>query len=183
MTNEQKTHESRTDRKLSEIQDFIHYSFEVPVIGKVVVSAKEVNQHLQELKQALDKDLVEAKKIKEARNQIIDEAREEAEYILQTARAQVENQDLIKQANEYAREIGIDAQKRADEIIHRAEKHGEELIIGIYEYVQGLCGDVEGMFVNVEQQVKMVRDKLTENREQMRDVVQEKMETLEKAGS
>ena len=49
MNNDQKTYESRTDRKLSEIQAFIDYSFEIPWWGKVV-SVKELSEHLVELK-------------------------------------------------------------------------------------------------------------------------------------
>lgn len=131
MSNQSQQNETKAVRKINEINTWMEYHFEIPGVG-TFLKPKVMKQHLNELAQIMEQDFEESNKIKELRAEILQQARHEADEIIRSAKEQIEKQDLIEQARNYAKQIADAAYKEANEIIEEAKQARHQMLIETY---------------------------------------------------
>lgn len=164
---------TKTEQKILEIEAHLETEARMSFFGSVI-NKKQIEEHLEDLKEAIAEDLSELNEIKEMRERIILEAQEEADRARQLARAEIEQQDIVLQAREMAREIIQTAQERAETVLSEAKELRNQLIVNSHKYVDTL-------FDSFEKELIETQEKIADNREQLRTSLEKKMELMKEA--
>lgn len=127
----------------------------LPLTGKILLDREEVLSLLDALQSAIPAELDQAARISQQREQILREAREEAEAVVREARsfaaqltdetaiareAQARADEVIDQSKRVAREIRTGARAYADEVLARLEESFERELEVIRSHRQELNG-------------------------------------------
>ncbi len=146
---------------INELEDLIDKGVPVPFTGRCLLDKDELLELIQEIKLKLPTDLEQAKWIKAERENIINDAKKEAEEIIKTA-----NDKLIALIDE--NEITKQAAEKANSIVERANADAKTTKNESYQYADRLLENVETVahraIYELEQCVKLVQ----ENRDQLK---------------
>ena len=146
---------------INELEDLIDKGVPVPFTGRCLLDKDELLELIQEIKLKLPTDLEQAKWIKAERENIINDAKKEAEEIIKTA-----NDKLIALIDE--NEITKQAAEKANSIVERANADAKTTKDASYQYADKLLENVETVahraIYELEQCVKLVQ----ENRDQLK---------------
>lgn len=118
---------------VDELDDIIEEAWTLPLSGgKSVLDADKVKRILEDIRLSFPKEIRQAKAIAADRNNIIDDAKKEAERIIRSAeekaKAIVNKDEIVKEANAKANSMVIDAQKKSKEIIKAANEYVDDLM-------------------------------------------------------
>ena len=118
---------------VDELDDMIEEAWTLPLSGgKSVLDADKVKRILEDIRLSFPKEIRQAKAIAADRNNIIDDAKNEAERIIRSAeekaKAIVNKDEIVKEANAKANSMVIDAQKKSKEIIKAANEYVDDLM-------------------------------------------------------
>lgn len=118
---------------VDELDDMIEEAWTLPLSGgKSVLDADKVKRILEDIRLSFPKEIRQAKAIAADRNNIIDDAKKEAERIIRSAeekaKAIVNKDEIVKEANAKANSMVIDAQKKSKEIIKAANEYVDDLM-------------------------------------------------------
>ncbi len=141
-------------RYVDDLEDIIETSSSIPLTGKIMVEKDEIMDLLESLRRDLPLELTEATQIRKDKDLIIKDAHKEGDQIIQAAKSQAErliNEDeLVRQANQRAQELMDNANAESTQIRQGARDYADELL----EKTQVQLSDV----------IKM----LNENRQELR---------------
>lgn len=108
------------------LEDLVIQSRRLPVGGNLVVDRKRLLDLIDQMRLAIPSDLREAARILEAREQIIEEARESAARIIDEARRERERilaeSDIVREAQARSQQMLLEAEQRARETIAEADR-------------------------------------------------------------
>ncbi|MCX7845818.1 MAG: ATPase [Dictyoglomaceae bacterium] len=121
---------------IEEIREIIKKSFIIPIFEKVIIDYNRIILLIEELDKTLPLELSEAKRIIRMKDEIIKEAQEEAQSVINIAK---EKADTLLRENS----ILIKAQKEAESIIEDAKKEADEIKREAEDYVLLLLNKVE----------------------------------------
>lgn len=162
---------TRSEQKIIEIESYLETEkIHLPPLG-AFVKKKKMDEFLNELKAEVFEDLSELNDIKQMKERIILEAQEEADRIRQELRMEIERQDIAIQAREISRDMIQKAQTKAESILVEAKELRNQLIVNSHKYVDNLMADFEKDLVETQ-------EKMTQNREQLRSSLDNKMEMM-----
>lgn len=146
---------------INELEDIIDKGVAVPFSGRCLLDKEELLEILQEIRLKLPTDLEQAKWIKAERQNIINDAKKEAEEIIKNA-----NEQLVAMIHE--NEITKKATAAAAEIMNNANAEANAAKDSSYQYADYLLENVENVVVrtirDLEQCINIVKD----NRNQLR---------------
>lgn len=123
---------STVDELIDELYEMVDRAWSLPLSGgRAVLDGEEVKQILDEIREALPQESRQARAIVADRNQIIADARKEAEDIVrraeERAKTMIHHDEIVKQA-----------QAQANEIITQANAKSRERLRVTNEYVDNL---------------------------------------------
>ncbi len=139
---------------LDYLREEIEAAGKVPFSSNCMIDREKVLNLVDDIRSTLPHELVEAEEIRDQRNQILEEAEQEAERIRNDAS---QHADQLVEENEITQE----AYERARQIIDQAQHAAEETRRSANEYVEDILADMETYITH---QLNIVRT----NREQMR---------------
>lgn len=123
---------------LKTLKDVLENSPVVPVWDKVILDKEKIYELIEKLEKSIPNEFLEAKRIVENREKILNRAYLEAEEIIRQAK---EEADILISKNN----ITLEARKRAEEIIKEAKRESEELKKEIDIYISNLLNKVEDL--------------------------------------
>lgn len=139
---------------VDELEELVETASQVPLTGKVMVDREEVLEILNDLRSEVPAEVAEAAKITKNKDSILNDAKVEAERMLELAKSKAEeyiNED----------ELVIKANERADEVLKNASEESVQIREGARDYADSL---LENTQVNLSEIIKM----LNENRQELR---------------
>jgi len=118
---------------IEEMYDVLEKGWKMPLSnGKVFVDGEEVKQILDEIKEEIPSEIRKAKAIVADRAQIIEDANREAETIIRVAQekaaALVDEQEVVRQAQQKANELLVQAQQKFKEMRKASNDYVEDLM-------------------------------------------------------
>ena len=140
-------------KKLDEIVAAVSGARSMPMSASCVVNRAELLSMLEEVRQALPGSLAQAQELIGDRDQVVEEARREAERIIQSAHA--ERGKLISET-----EIARRSQAEADRILAEARKEAEEIRAEADDYVDSKLANFEVVLTKTLGSVGRGREKL-----------------------
>lgn len=139
---------------LDEAEDVIEAGTSLPFTNKVMIDKEEILDIIKEIRIKLPDEIKQAGWIKSERQRILAEAQQDADNLINEAEGRlaemVDEEEVIKKANE-----------RAGEIISRAQVNAKEIRIGAMEYADSLLLDTQ-------ESLKEVIIMINENRKELR---------------
>lgn len=121
---------------LDEMEEYVQNSKKVPITGKILISENLLLDFLDRIRNMLPEEIHRAKLLSKEREQIIQEARVEADRILNSVKEQI---DRLACESEVAKQ----AQNMADEIIANAKRVAKEIKNGATEYADEVLRQLE----------------------------------------
>ncbi|MFF0741936.1 cell division initiation protein [Streptomyces sp. NPDC004111] len=140
-------------KKLDEIVEAIGSARSMPMSASCVVNRADLLDMLQELREALPGSLAQAQELIGGREQMVEQAREEAARIIESAQAQ--RGDLISDT-----EVARRSQAEADRILAEARQEAEEVRAEADEYVDSKLANFEVVLTKTIGSVGRGREKL-----------------------
>ncbi|MDI6895135.1 MAG: ATPase [Bacillota bacterium] len=104
----------------------------VPLGKRALVDQEQVFALLDELRASLPREISEARALLRQRDQILDQARLEAEQLLEAAReearAQAREHEIVKLASEKGKQVIAEAERAAREIMDESHRYAGEVL-------------------------------------------------------
>ncbi|MEV3994618.1 cell division initiation protein [Streptomyces halstedii] len=140
-------------KKLDEIVETVGNARSMPMSASCVVNRAELLALLEEVRDALPNSLAHAQEVLGGREQVVEEARQEAGRIIESARA--ERESLIA-----GTEVARRSQAEADRILSEARREAEEVRGEADEYVDSKLANFEVVLTKTIGSVDRGREKL-----------------------
>ncbi|MFG3494627.1 ATP synthase F0 subunit B [Streptomyces sp. NPDC047928] len=140
-------------KKLDEIVAVVENARSMPMSASCVVNRAELLSLLEEVRQALPDSLAEAQELIGGRRQLVEQARHEAERIIEAAHA--ERGSLISDT-----QVARQSQEEADRILAVARQEAEEIRAEADEYVDSKLANFEVVLTKTIGSVDRGREKL-----------------------
>ncbi|MFE9648826.1 ATP synthase F0 subunit B [Streptomyces sp. NPDC006365] len=140
-------------KKLDEIVSAVGSARSMPMSASCVVNRAELLSLLEEVRQALPGSLAQAQELIGGREQLVEQAREEAQRIIESAHA--ERGSLIS-----GTEVARRSQDEADRILAEARKEAEEIRAEADDYVDSKLANFEVVLTKTLGSVGRGREKL-----------------------
>ncbi|WP_406173821.1 cell division initiation protein [Streptomyces sp. NBC_00996] len=140
-------------KKLDEIVSTVGSARSMPMSASCVVNRAELLSMLEEVRQALPGSLAQAEELIGGREEMVEQARQEAERIIQSAHA--ERGSLISDT-----EVARRSQNEADRILDDARKEAEEIRAEADDYVDSKLANFEVVLTKTLGSVGRGREKL-----------------------
>ena len=142
------------EKLIAGIEEELEAAWQLPMSGgKVLVDTKNIMKMINNVKENLPMEIVQAKKIVQDRSEIIDRARVEAEAIMKTSEEKV--RQLINQ-----NEIVKASQAKAETIINEATEQAKSLKKSSDEYAVNIMKDLDEAVANSLSEIRKVRNML-----------------------
>jgi cell division septum initiation protein DivIVA len=117
---------------IDKLDDLVHNAKPVPLTDQVRVDREEIYDLLDQMRATIPEEIKQARWIVKERQEMLAEAKREAERVVKEARDQqvrlVSEQEITLQAERAAEEIVEDANARAREIRLGAEDYADEIL-------------------------------------------------------
>lgn len=141
---------------IDQIEDIIESGTGVPFSSKVLVDAEEILSLIQDIRVNLPDEIKQAQCIKEERKKILIEAQKEAEAIAKEA------EDYIKKMVD-ENEITKNAYLQAEEILKRAQENAREIRLGTNEYA-------DSILYKLQKQLSELQNTIENNRKELKGI-------------
>jgi vacuolar-type H+-ATPase subunit H len=161
---------------LDEIEEICETSSSMPLISnKIVVDKAELIEIIKEVRQALPDEIQQAQFIKNERQRILDEAKQEYELLIKDAEKQAEI--MVDQ-----HEITERAKERSHEIMDKTEQNVKKMKMNAFEYIDKILYDfqqtmdmvdnkyLQDMFSNMQGTFDSINHKLDANRNEIKEL-------------
>ena len=156
--------------KVLELLDYLQQTIDMSpknLVGKVSINKKEVLRTLNEMRKLLPDEFEEAKNLMNRKEIILDEARSEAERIIQDSRKRAqqeyENCDVLVAAKKEAEEILESGNEEAKKIKGEANKQAKDLKFGVMNYADSTLSNLQkDIDIIGEESLKVIQNEMEE---------------------
>ncbi len=138
---------------IDKLDDLVHNSKQVPLTDQVRVDKEEIYDLLDQMRATIPEEIKQARWIVKERQEMLAEAKREAERILVEAR---ERQDQLIAEQEVTRE----AERAAEDIIEDARAREREIRLGAEDYADDVLHSLEENLSKFISAVQRGRDRL-----------------------
>lgn len=137
----------RVEDLINELEDMMNEAKVLPLTGgKAVIDTETALDILDEIQDSLPTEVRQAKAIVADRNQIIAEAKKEAEKIIRDGedkrKALIEQHEIVKQAEAQALDIISDAKKKSSEMKRVANDYVDDIMKKTDETLTELTNEI-----------------------------------------
>lgn len=128
---------------LEELEEIVDRGTKIPMTGKVLVDDTQIFELIDRMRTSLPDEIRDAQRVLYERQKLLDEAKSEADHIIERGKSYIEKlagenevskqaqnyaEDLARQAQNYAKEVKMGAVQYTDELLQQVEKSvGETL--------------------------------------------------------
>ena len=145
---------------LDVLEDAVSRGVSVPFSGRCMLDKEELLDLIQEVRLNLPNDLKQAKWVKEERQRILDEAKQEAEDIVKDAKEKIisliDENEITKQATEQAKKIIEDAKQKQAEVKQSSFIYTDGLLEYVENSIAKAMSDIEKCAIEVERNRKQL---------------------------
>jgi F0F1-type ATP synthase membrane subunit b/b' len=120
---------------IDKLDDQIHNAKPVPLTDQVRVDKEEIYDILDQMRATIPEEIKQARWIVKERQEMLAEAKREAERIVKEARDEqtrlISDQEIVKDARAREREIRLGAEDYADDILNTLEVNLQKFIAAV----------------------------------------------------
>jgi len=138
---------------IDKLDDLVHNAKAVPLTDQVRIDREEIYEILDQMRATIPEEIKQARWIVKERQEMLAEAKREAERIIKEARDEqtrlISNEEVVKQA-----------ERQADEIIEEARAREREIRLGAEDYADDILNTLEVNLTKFTAAVQRGRDRL-----------------------
>ena len=168
------------DRIFDEMYNLISAASRIPLTDKIIVEESDLAEILDDLKEAIPREVKSAAKLLEEQKAIINKAHEdadnivvqaktEAERIVEIAKAEAERlvrqEEVVQQAQAFAEDIKNTALRHEQEVKEEADAYAERVKMDVLQYADDMLGYLSGSLQSALQAVNDNRASVNAERE------------------
>ena len=132
---------------MDELEDIIEASWHLPMSGvKTVVDSNEVRRILEDIRLQLPKEIIQARKIVEEHDRILENARQEVDNMMKISeekiKAMVNKSEIVKSAQASANNIISEAASQSKEIRKSAQEYADDVMKHLDEVVSNNLSEI-----------------------------------------
>lgn len=135
------------------LEDILHGSTRVPFGKKSMVDVDKIAEIVSDMRIVLPMEIQQAQKVVRDKNEIISDAKKEAESIIR--KAEQRRNELIEE-----NEVMKEARKRATEIVSSAQNLSSDLRASTNDFADKMLGRVEELLTSDLQNLKLLRSNI-----------------------
>ena len=143
------------DQIFDDLYNLISEANRIPLTDKIIVEESDLSAILDDLKEAIPKEVKNAGKVLEDSKNILNSAREEAaatvekanseaEHIITAAKEEAERlvrqEEIVRQAEMLAKDIKASAQRYEDEVKQSADEYADQVKTDSLQYADDMLG-------------------------------------------
>lgn len=147
------------DRIFEEMYNMISEASRIPLTDKIIIEESDLANVLDDLKEAIPKEVKSASQVLEEQKTIVNNAYAEADRIVQQAKAEaerivaianaeaerkVQEEEIVKQANAVAEDIKTNALRYQDEVKRDADDYAERIKQDSLQYADDMLAYLGG---------------------------------------
>ena len=150
---------------LDKLENIIAGAWRIPMTkGKCAVSAQEIQNLIDDIRLALPKEIKQAKIIVEDRNNILNDARQEAKNIIGSAQKQaryiISETHIVKQSKRTASQMLLEAKHKTNDMRQNTNEYVESLIDNLEKALQLTLKNFRTTVRETKQVIKKSKPKL-----------------------
>ena len=150
---------------LDKLENIIAGAWRIPMTkGKCAVSAQEIQNLIDDIRLALPKEIKQAKIIVEDRNNILNDARQEAKNIIGSAQKQaryiISETHIVKQSKRTATKMLLEAKHKTNDMRQNKNEYVESLIDNLEKALQLTLKNFRTTVRETKQVIKKSKPKL-----------------------
>lgn len=143
---------------LDQLDESIDKALRLPLTGgKCLMDAEDLRNNIEKIRAALPNEIAQARKIVRDRAVIVSDANKEAEDLVRTAeeraRRLVQEEEVVRQA-----------QEKATDIMNQTQKNSREMRRSAYEFSEGMLKRTEEALIQQLTEVRQVRQSLNNSK-------------------
>lgn len=132
---------------MDELEDIIEASWHLPMSGgRTVVDSNEVRRILEDIRLQLPKEIIQARKIVEEHDRILENARQEVDTMMKVSeekiKAMVNKSEIVKSAQASANNIISEAASQSKEIRRSAQEYADDVMKHLDEIVSSNLSEI-----------------------------------------
>lgn len=135
------------EKLLNELEDMIEVSWHLPMSGgKSLLDAKEIQRIVEDLRLKLPKEIIQARKIIDEKEQMFENAKIEIEKMVETSKEKIQemvnNSEITEKAKVLAGDIISDARSKANEIQQSANQYVDNVMKDLEKTMESKLSDI-----------------------------------------
>lgn len=144
---------------LSEVEEIVDHGTRIPMTGKVLVDDTVILELLDRVRANMPEELTNAKWVLTERQRILDDAKVEAETLIERGKTYVEKMaienEVVKQAQNYGEDIVRQAQTFAKEVKSGAVQYADDMLQHVEK---SLCETLQALRKNREELMGLTKE-------------------------
>nr|WP_312576043.1 ATPase [Sedimentibacter sp.] len=132
---------------LEKIEDIVEDASKFPLSNKVMIDKEEVLEVINEIRLKLPDEINRASWVAKERQRILTEAQNEAEELIEKVKEQqkmyVEEDEITKQAKQYANQILAEAEQKANDMKLGAYTYSDEILSKLQDKIKDINNIIE----------------------------------------
>ena len=165
------------DQIFEDLYNLINEANRIPLTDKIIVEETDLSTILEDLKEAIPKEVKNAGKVLEESKNIMASAREEATAIVEKANTEAEHivtaakeeadrrlrqEEIVQQADKLSKDIKASAQRYEDEVKQEADDYADRIRTDSLQYADDMLGYLST-------QLQSALDAITSNRKNINE--------------
>lgn len=135
------------EKLLNELEDMIEVSWHLPMSGgKSLLDAKEIQRIVEDLRLKLPKEIIQARKIIDEKEQMFENAKIEIEKMVEASKEKIQemvnNSEITEKAKVLAGDIISDARSKANEIQQSANQYVDNVMKDLEKTMESKLSDI-----------------------------------------
>ena len=132
---------------LEKIEDIIEEASKLPLSNKVMIDKEEVLEVINEIRLKMPDEINRASWVAKERQRILNEAQSEADELIEKVKEQqkylVEESEITREAQQYAKQLIEDAERKANDMKIGAYTYSDEILSSLEEKIKEVIGIIE----------------------------------------
>ena len=157
------------DRIFDEMYNLISEANRIPLTDKIIIEESDLAGILDDLKEAIPKEVKSATRLLEEQKAIVTKAHEEADNIVLLAKSESERlmrqEEISKQAEAFAEDVKSTALRNQQEMKDEADAYVERVKHDVLQYADDMLGYLSGSLQSALQAVNDNRASVNAERE------------------
>ena len=174
------------DQIFDDLYNLISKANRMPLTDKIIVEESDLSAILDDLKEAIPKEVKIAGKVLEDSKNILNSAREEAAATVEKANAEAEHiitaakeeaerlvrqEEIVRQAEMLAKDIKTSAQRYEDEIKQGADQYADQVKTDSLQYADDMLGYLGNSLQSALRAIEENRSSVNDERKSLADVI------------
>lgn len=170
------------DRIFDEMYDLIAEASRIPLTDKILIEESDLAGILDDLKEAIPKEVKNASQVLDEQQNIVTKAREEADAIIEQAKAEAERivtvakgeaertlrqEEIVKQAEAFAEDAKASAMRNKESVEGEANAYAERVKTDSLQYADDMLGYLSKSLSTALQAINDNRTSINEERKTM----------------